>query len=209
MEKQQNSMEHKHKTMIRLAGVVSIIRLILRSVFVIVAETPEGIALICSSLLCIPILLHLRAKGGCSAVLLYALVEPILSTIFWCLTLYAFSANNMCHSLGDDVCEPLGDRQLPQDYDRHAEPFWAALLIPGLLFDIAFLVMFRNPLAVFKPRPEIHVDHWNGDDPKKKRGIGGIGLGSVAPGSPRNSRERRDSSASHHSHVSNNLEASR
>ena len=139
-------MESKHRVMINLAWVVLVLRLVSRTVFVIVTETTEGIALICTALIAVPILLHLKTKGGCSATVLYAIVEPIFGTIYWCLVIFVFNTDNMCHKLGNDVCESLGSREVSSDFVRRPFAWWVVLMTPGLLFDFVFLVFFRKPV---------------------------------------------------------------
>ena len=150
-----NVMSGRHKGLIYAALIVSIIRLILRSVFVIVTESPLGIPLIVTSLLAIGILLILMRKGGCSMVILYFCVEPLLSTLWWCMLLYALDTNDICHKLGSDICEDVSLKQLSYDYVRRMHPWWIVLIIPGLIFDIIFLWVFRKPTVADRELSEI------------------------------------------------------
>merc|ERR1712045_710147 len=95
------------KGFICAALLVSIIRLILRSVFVILSESPLGIPLLATCILAFCILLWLQRKGGCSMVVLYFCVEPLLSTVWWCMLLYGLNTNSLCHELGSDICEDV------------------------------------------------------------------------------------------------------
>jgi len=93
--------------MILAALIISVIRLILRSVFVIITESELVIMPITASLLVIAFMLILQRKGGCSMVILYFLVEPVLVTVWWCLVLYVFNTDKLCHELGNDICEDV------------------------------------------------------------------------------------------------------
>ena len=150
-----NVMSRKHRSLIYAALLVSIVRLILRSVFVIVTESPLGIPLISTSILAIGILLILVRKGGCSMVILYFCVEPLLSTIWWCMLLYALDTNEICYELGSDVCEDVSVKQIPYDYTRRMHPWWIVLIIPGLIFDFIFLWVFRRPTVTEREHAEI------------------------------------------------------
>ena len=87
--------------------IVGVIRLILRSVFVILTESPLVIPLITTSLLSIAFLIILQRKGGCGPTLLYFVVEPLFCTIWWFLLIFALDTNQICHELGSDVCEDV------------------------------------------------------------------------------------------------------
>ena len=100
-------MQARHKSAICLAFVVTTIRMVLRSTFVIITEDPHGIALICSALLAIPILLNLNRKGGCQPVFLLFVIEPFFSTIYFLCIFFVFNTNDICHELGDDFCENI------------------------------------------------------------------------------------------------------
>ena len=152
-----NVMSKKHTGLIYAALMVSIVRLILRSVFVIVTESPLGVPLIVTSILAICVLLILARKGGCPMVILYFCVEPLLSTIWWCMLLYALDTNSICHELGSDVCEDVAGKQLPYDYTRRMHPWWIVLIIPGLIFDSIFLWVFRRPTVIVKDHADISM----------------------------------------------------
>ena len=96
-----------HGCFILAAFIVSVIRLILRSVFVIMTESPLGIPLITACLLSIAFLIFLQRKGGCAPTILYFVFEPLLCTIWWCLLIFALDTNQICHKLGSDVCEDI------------------------------------------------------------------------------------------------------
>lgn len=171
-----NVMSRKHTGLIYAALLASIIRLILRSVFVIVTESPLGIPLISTSLIAIGILLILLRKGGCSMVILYFCVEPLLSTIWWCMLLYALDTNSICSKLGSDVCEDVSGKQLPYDYTRRMHPWWIVLIIPGLIFDCIFLWVFRRPTVTERDHAEIQVMLATVKAERGGPSVGGVGL---------------------------------
>ena len=146
-----------HKQVILVIVITSVIRLILRAVFVILSESPLAIPLVCSALLSVPIMLHLLRQGGCSAVILYFLIEPFFSTIYWCCMLFVMNTNEMCSKLGNSICEDIDGKQLPFDYIRRPYPAFLILIVPGLLVDFAFHYIFRKPVTVEKVVPHIVV----------------------------------------------------
>ena len=107
MEELLEGMQPLHKKTICLAFIAATIRMVLRSTFVIITEDPHGIALICSALLAIPLLLHLNKNGGCTAIFLLFVVEPFFSTIYFFCIFFVFNTNDICHELGDDFCENI------------------------------------------------------------------------------------------------------
>ena len=74
--------------------------------------------------------------------MLYAVVEPIFSSIYWCAILYIMNTNAFCRDMGDNVCD-MPDKMVSNDYIIRPYPYWAALLAPGLIFDIIFIYKFR------------------------------------------------------------------
>ena len=143
-----NEMQRKHKLFIYAAIFACLIRLILRSIFVILTESELGIPLIVSSLITMGLLFFLERKGGCTMVFFYFFVETLLSTFWFCMLLYVLDTNQICHELGTGVCENVSVKQLPYDYTRRPYAWWIVLLIPGLAFDITFLWVFRRPTVV-------------------------------------------------------------
>ena len=136
-----------HNRMIMAALAVTLIRLILRVVFVIMTESEFAVPLICASLLCIAFLIILQRKGGCSPVILYVMVEVVGMTIFYCLVLYGLDTNKICRELGDNYCEDVDFSTASQsDYTRRPEAYWIVLIIPGMIFDIFFIYVFRHPV---------------------------------------------------------------
>ena len=87
------AMSAYHECFIYAALLVSVIRFILRTVFVVLTESVLGIGPILFSMLAFVFLLFLQRKGGCSMVVLYFLVEPLLCTIWWCLLVFALDTN--------------------------------------------------------------------------------------------------------------------
>lgn len=164
--------------LIYAALTVCLIRLILRSVFVILTESELGIALIASSLVSMAVLLILLRKGGCSMVILYFCVEPLLSTFWICMILYFFNTNSLCHELGSTFCEEVAYNQLPYDYTRRPYEWWIVIIIPGLIFDILFLWFFRKPTIVsrIEGQGEVQIMLASTKDNRGGPGIGGVGL---------------------------------
>ena len=122
----------------------------------------------------------------------YLVLEPVGATIYWCCVLYAMNTNKSCQELGDSVCEevPLGD--LDDDYIRRPHAWWIALLTPGLIFDITFVILFGRPVQMKRVMPDIEVRSLDRTVvPKKGGGIGGIGVNNettlriMRPDSPR------------------------
>ena len=138
-------MKPKHIYFICAAMIVSVIRLILRTIFVIMAESPLGVPPVIFSLLSFAILVVLQRKGGCNSVILYFLVEPILCTIWWCILVFALDTNNICSNLGDGYCEDIDPMELTFDYVRRPHAWLIALIVPGLIFDVMFMWVFRQP----------------------------------------------------------------
>ena len=97
----------QHRRMIILAMVISVLRLIGRSIFVIVTKDIIGIPLLFSALLCIACLCTLSRVGGCSATIIYALAEALFATIYWIFIGFVLNTNNICSKLGDGVCESI------------------------------------------------------------------------------------------------------
>ena len=172
-------MEKRHRNLISLAMVVSLTRLIIRSALVIVSGSPEYIPLICTAILAFPILIHLRLKGGCSAVLLYVLIELIFTTSYWVITLYVLDTSGLCYKLGSPACEPA-DLSMQANYIRRPQMVWVSIIIPGFIFDLIFLYFFSRPLTVIKIDPVVNfevVDHEYSERYKRRDiGIGSIGF---------------------------------
>ena len=136
-------MKRLHRITVIVALFVSVLRLVGRTTYVIVAGAPEGIPLICLALLSIACLMYLLTKGGCCTVFLYALIEPVLSTTMWIVILYTIDTNDFCREMGDSVCEiPVGN--VPKDHITRPYYTWLILLIPGFIFDIIIIIIFTE-----------------------------------------------------------------
>ena len=134
----------KHRRLIILAMVISVLRLIGRCVFVIMTEDIIGIPLIFSALLCIACLCTLSRVGGCSGTIIYALAEALFSTVYWILIGFVLDTNNICSKLGDGACESIDKEEIQfDDYVRRIDPTWFLLTLPGIAFDCVFVWTFR------------------------------------------------------------------
>ena len=132
-----------HRIAIVLALLVEVLRLAGRTIYVFVTGTPEGIPLIFLALVSIACLMYLLVKGGGCPVVLYTLFEPFLSTTIWIVILYAIDTNDFCRDMGDSVCD-IPDEKVTEDYITRPYPSWLFLLIPGLIFDVIFICVFRS-----------------------------------------------------------------
>ena len=122
--------------------IITVVRFILRTVFVIVTLYLSAIALMAISLLCLAFLITLTRKGGCSLTMLYILCELVLGTIWWIVILYVLDTNDLCREVSG-ACNEVETSQLSSDYIVRPKTGWLALLIPGILFDLLFLWFFR------------------------------------------------------------------
>ena len=100
---------------------MQVIRIILRSAFVIWTEEPFGITLIVFALLAIPFLLQLQRSGGCTATMLYAIIELFLANIYIIAILFWIDTNDVCHEKGDPWCE--NDNEQVYNPSEHVERF--------------------------------------------------------------------------------------
>ena len=142
-------MKPLHRGFLIAAFVVVAVRVILRAVFTIMAKSALGAPLIVSGLLTIVILIQLWFKGGCTPTFLYAILEPLMCTIFWFVLIFGIDTTESCFHLGDTYCESIdSSSQLSNDYVRRPHAWWVAVIIPGLIFDLLFLFVFRKPLVV-------------------------------------------------------------
>ena len=92
------------KYMLIAAIVVQAIRFILRTIFVIVTLYMPAIALMVISLFSVAFVIQMYRRGGCSATVLYAVVEAIFATLWWVLILYVFDTNELCREVSG-VCK--------------------------------------------------------------------------------------------------------
>ena len=90
-------MTQRHKHWIVGALVVTTIRLLSRSIFVIASESAIIIPMVCSAVLCIPLLVQLWNRGGCSAIILYFLIETTFVMVYWLLLLFVMDTNQLCY----------------------------------------------------------------------------------------------------------------
>ena len=130
-------------------------------------------------MLSIAVLLHLLKRGGCSAVVLYFLLEVVLSTFYICMMLFVIDASYMCEKFEDILCEPIdhsGSRSKGES-SRSAEPWSIAVAIPGLILDLTFVWVFHKPTRVTIHKVGVVVDY---ELERKKKviseQIGGVGL---------------------------------
>ena len=79
-----------------LCLIVSCIRAILRTMFVIYTETPMGVPLIVASLMSFAFLIRVKIMGGCAGSFFYLLTELVFVTFYWILSFYAFDTNELC-----------------------------------------------------------------------------------------------------------------
>ena len=126
------------------ALIVSVIRLAGRTAYVFVTFTPEGIPLICTALISMACLIRMLYKGGCWPVALYIIFEPILSTTLWIVILYSIDTNDFCRDMGDSVCDMPESELKASEYITRPYYTWLFLLIPGFIFDIIFICIFRT-----------------------------------------------------------------
>jgi len=132
-------------------------------------------------MLSIVVLLHLLKRGGCSAVVLYFLLEVVLSTFYISMMLFVIDANYVCEKFGNIVCQPVDHSRSRSggDKSRSAYPWSIAVAIPGLILDLAFVWVFRKPTRVSIHKVDVGVDYEL--ESKKKvicEQIGGVGLNS-------------------------------
>ena len=164
------------RIMLIVGFIASIVRLVLRIIFVVVSETPLGIPLIIFSLLAITMLIQLKWKGGCTGTVFYFLFEPLSTTIYWLCMLYVANTNQSCAILGDGVCEDISGMETSDGSIRRPHAFWVALLIPGLIVDFLFIYAFRRRVEMHKIQPELNILSLDRTFvPKKGGGIGGVG----------------------------------
>ena len=92
-----NAMTQRHKYWIVAALVVTTVRLLSRSTFVIASESALIIPMVCSAVLCILILVQLWNRGGCSAIILYFLIETTFVMIYWLLLIFVMDTSQLCY----------------------------------------------------------------------------------------------------------------
>ena len=142
----KKEMQPVHKKLICAALLITLIRFILRTVFVIITEAVRGIPLLAAALLEFAILWHLQRKGGCSATFLFGLVETFMCTIYYICMIFAMDTNNICREW-EDICSDELHEHRGADIQR-PYALWVLLIIPGLVFDIIFLYYFRYPMKI-------------------------------------------------------------
>ena len=87
------------KYMLYAAMIVTVLRFILRTVFVIVTAYLPAIALMAISLLCLALLITLQRRGGCSMTIFYIVCELVFGTIWWIIILYVLDTNDLCREV--------------------------------------------------------------------------------------------------------------
>ena len=170
----------------RIAFVVSALRVIVRVILTVMAKSVLGAPLIIAGLLSLATLFQLWFKGGCTPTVLYVLIEPVFCTIFWCCLIFASNTNLSCNELGETFCGGINSQNLLDlDLVRRPHPWWVALVIPGLLFDLAFLYVFRKPVVIIEILPQAilmePIDGHKRTRHEKTGGIGGLGLNHHLP----------------------------
>lgn len=169
------------KYMLIACFIVTIIRLILRTSLVIVTTTPIGIPLIVSSLLSLAFLFHIKYKGGCSGTSLYFILELVLASLHWIFIVFVYKTNHTCNELGNAFCEDTSGQDLPGDYIRRLHPYWVLIILPGLIFDIFFVIVFRKPILrdLHIPRVELVEIDRSARELRRPSHLGGIGIGGI------------------------------
>ena len=94
--------------------------------------------MIIAALLDIAILLTLKFKGGLGPIFLYGLIEVFLATLYYTLVIFTLDTTNSCNTLGTSFCYNGKDPNTA----------WILLVIPGIFYDVVFLIYFRIPIDV-------------------------------------------------------------
>lgn len=171
--------------MIIVAMVICFLRLIGRSIFVIVTQDVVGIPLVCSSLLAIVSLTILGRSGGCTPTLVYTLVEALFTTSYWLSVILVIDTNHICSQLGDSFCQKNDEVDALKDGSvRRIDLMWLIMVLPGVCFDFLFIWIFRTPVTVPRVSPAKIQDELPTTLESikiKREGIGGVGLEFASP----------------------------
>ena len=90
------------------------------------------------ALLDIAILVTLSKKGGPGPIFFYGLIEAFLATLYYTLMIFTLDTTNSCNALGKSFCSNGKDPNTA----------WILLVIPGIFYDVVFLIYFRIPIDV-------------------------------------------------------------
>ena len=102
-----DSRKQTNNNWIVAALILGTVRLICRTIFVVLTESAIGIPLICCAMLSFPILLYLWRSGGYQPIVLYFLIEIMFATLYWMCFVFLMDTNEVCQKLNDGVCEEL------------------------------------------------------------------------------------------------------